>query len=110
MGRLENSSADSKQVRHDIREIQKINEMTEGKLTWKEFFSNGREMNGWRAMAAFLSQAFQQIGGINLVGVFFFSYLLFFLLLLKCVLMYAWRANVEVDRSRTTLPPSLRIL
>ncbi|KAL9526809.1 Sugar transporter [Sphaerulina musiva] len=67
MGRLENSSADSKQVRHDIREIQKINEMTEGKLTWKEFFSNGREMNGWRAMAAFLSQAFQQIGGINLV-------------------------------------------
>lgn len=72
MGRLENSSADSKQVRHDIREIQKINEMTEGKLTWKEFFSNGREMNGWRAMAAFLSQAFQQIGGINLVGVFFF--------------------------------------
>lgn len=72
MGRLENSSADSKQVRHDIREIQKINEMTEGKLTWKEFFSNGREMNGWRAMAAFLSQAFQQIGGINLVGCFFF--------------------------------------
>lgn len=71
MGRLENSSADSKQVRQDIREIQKINEMTEGKLTWKEFFSNGREMNGWRAMAAFLSQAFQQIGGINLVGVFF---------------------------------------
>lgn len=68
MGRLENSSADSKQVRQDIREIQKINEMTEGKLTWKEFFSNGREMNGWRAMAAFLSQAFQQIGGINLVG------------------------------------------
>lgn len=72
MGRLENSSADSKQVRQDIREIQKINEMTEGKLTWKEFFSNGREMNGWRAMAAFLSQAFQQIGGINLVGVSFF--------------------------------------
>lgn len=109
MGRLENSSADSKQVRHDIREIQKINEMTEGKLTWKEFFSNGREMNGWRAMAAFLSQAFQQIGGINLVGVFFLSYLLL-LLLLKCVLMYAWRANVEVDRSLTTLLPSLRIL
>lgn len=104
MGRLENSSADSKQVRQDIREIQKINEMTEGKLTWKEFFSNGREMNGWRAMAAFLSQAFQQIGGINLVGFLFFSYLL-----LKCVLMYAWRANVEVDRSRTTLRPSLRI-
>lgn len=108
MGRLENSSADSKHVRHDIREIQKINEMTEGKLTWKEFFSNGREMNGWRAMAAFLSQAFQQIGGINLVGFLFFSYLL--LLLLKCVLLYAWRANVEVDRSRTTLLPSLRIL
>lgn len=109
MGRLENSSADSKQVRQDIREIQKINEMTEGKLTWKEFFSNGREMNGWRAMAAFLSQAFQQIGGINVVGVFF-SYLLLFLLLLKCVLMYACRANVEGDRSRTTLLPSLRIL
>lgn len=107
MGRLENSSADSKQVRQDIREIQKINEMTEGKLTWKEFFSNGREMNGWRAMAAFLSQAFQQIGGINLVG-FFLLYLL--LLLLKCVLMCAWRANVEVDRSRTTPLPSLRIL
>lgn len=104
MGRLENSSADSKQVRHDIREIQKINEMTEGKLTWKEFFSNGREMNGWRAMAAFLSQAFQQIGGINLVG------FLHLFLLLKCVLLYAWRANVEVDRSRTTLLPSLRIL
>lgn len=105
MGRLENSSADSKQVRHDIREIQKINEMTEGKLTWKEFFSNGREMNGWRAMAAFLSQAFQQIGGINLVGCF-----CTFSSSLKCVLLYAWRANVEVDRSRTTLLPSLRIL
>lgn len=104
MGRLENSSADSKQVRQDIREIQKINEMTEGKLTWKEFFSNGREMNGWRAMAAFLSQAFQQIGGINLVGVFFCTSSI------KCVLMYAWRANVEVDRSLTTLLPSLRIL
>lgn len=106
MGRLENSSADSKQVRQDIREIQKINEMTEGKLTWKEFFSNGREMNGWRAMAAFLSQAFQQIGGINLVGVFF-SYLLDQV----CAhVPYAWRANVEVDRSLTTLLPSLRIL
>lgn len=104
MGRLENSSADSKQVRQDIREIQKINEMTEGKLTWKEFFSNGREMNGWRAMAAFLSQAFQQIGGINLVGCFCTA------LSIKCVLMYAWRANVEVDRSLTTLLPSLRIL
>lgn len=104
MGRLENSSADSKQVRHDIREIQKINEMTEGKLTWKEFFSNGREMNGWRAMAAFLSQAFQQIGGINLVGCFCTA------LSIKCVLMYVWRANEEVDRSRTTLLPSLRIL
>lgn len=109
MGRLENSSADSKQVRQDIREIQKINEMTEGKLTWKEFFSNGREMNGWRAMAAFLSQAFQQIGGINLVG------FLFFVPpppppLVCAHVPYAWRANVEVDRSRTTLLPSLRIL
>lgn len=109
MGRLENSSADSKQVRHDIREIQKINEMTEGKLTWKEFFSNGREMNGWRAMAAFLSQAFQQIGGINLVGVFSFVPPPF-LPPQVCVLLYAWRANVEVDRSRTTPLPFLRIL
>lgn len=100
MGRLENSSADSKQVRHDIREIQKINEMTEGKLTWKEFFSNGREMNGWRAMAAFLSQAFQQIGGINLVGVFF-SYLLLFLLLLGGSCMHGelmWRLIGHVLR------------
>lgn len=108
MGRLENSSADSKQVRQDIREIQKINEMTGGKLTWKEFFSNGREMNGWRAMAAFLSQAFQQIGGINLVGCFFFVPPPF--PPSSVCAMYAWRANVEVDRSHITLLPSLRIL
>ena len=68
MGRLEDAPPDSDQVQQDIKEINKINELTSGKLTWKEFFSNGREMNGWRAMAACLSQAFQQIGGINLVS------------------------------------------
>ncbi|KAI5364563.1 Putative major facilitator, sugar transporter, major facilitator superfamily [Septoria linicola] len=67
MGRLEDAEPDSEQVQRDIKEINEINRMTSGRLTWKEFFSNGREMNGWRAAAACLSQAFQQIGGINLV-------------------------------------------
>ncbi|CAK3778436.1 general substrate transporter [Lecanosticta acicola] len=68
MGRLEDCPADSEQVQNDIAEIKEINREDEGRqLTWREFCSNGKAMNGWRASAGILSQAFQQIGGINLV-------------------------------------------
>lgn len=68
MAHLENSPPDSTVVQKDIKEIIQINATTDSqKLTWKEFFSNGPSMNLWRASAGISSQAFQQIGGINLV-------------------------------------------
>lgn len=68
MARLRKCNVEDKELKKEIKEIQKINEITDGKkLTVKEFFSNGEEMNGWRASIAFAAQAFQQIGGINIV-------------------------------------------
>ncbi|KAK7701219.1 hypothetical protein SLS57_011820 [Botryosphaeria dothidea] len=65
---LHNTTTDDENLLQDVREIKKVNAITSGqKLTLREFFSNGPEKNGWRAMIAFTSQAFQQIGGINLV-------------------------------------------
>lgn len=62
------TTPDSEQIQKDIAELDKINQATSAtKLTAKEFFSQGKEMNRWRAGIACLSQAFQQIGGINLV-------------------------------------------
>ncbi|KAF2755048.1 general substrate transporter [Pseudovirgaria hyperparasitica] len=55
-------------LREDLAEIRKINAVTtHTRLTVREFFTNGPEMNLWRATVAFLSQAFQQAGGLNLV-------------------------------------------
>jgi hypothetical protein len=68
MARLKQCNIEDKELKKEINEIKKINEITDGKrLTLKEFFSNGEEMNGWRASIAFAAQAFQQIGGINIV-------------------------------------------
>ncbi|KAF2085080.1 general substrate transporter [Saccharata proteae CBS 121410] len=68
LANLNSTTVDDKELQKDLAEMIKINEITSGKkLTFKEFFSNGPEMNGWRACIALTSQAFQQIGGINLV-------------------------------------------
>lgn len=68
MGHLYDCSPNDEKVTSEVAEIQKINAITGGKkLTVKEFFSKGPEMNRWRALIAFCSQAFQQIGGLNLV-------------------------------------------
>lgn len=58
---------DDKTIQEDIKEINEQNAQAEGKLTWGEFFSNGKDMNLWRFCAACGSQAMQQISGINLV-------------------------------------------
>lgn len=69
MANLHDTTPDDEEIRNDIDEINKLNAMTQGqKLTWKEFLSNGRDMNLWRASVACGSQAMQQIGGINLVS------------------------------------------
>lgn len=40
-------------VQEDVQNIKEQNAKTEGKrLTWGEFFSNGRDMNLWRVSAA----------------------------------------------------------
>lgn len=68
MAHLHDTTPDAEDIRSDIDEINKLNAVTQGqKLTWKEFLSNGRDMNLWRASVACGSQAMQQIGGINLV-------------------------------------------
>lgn len=54
-------------IQNDMKEINEQNAEAEGKLTWGEFFSNGKDMNFWRFSAACGSQAMQQISGINLV-------------------------------------------
>ncbi|KAI5195548.1 general substrate transporter [Aureobasidium subglaciale] len=68
MARLKQCDTDEEELQKEIKELKRINEITSGsKLTVKEFFSNGPDMNLWRASIAFAAQAFQQIGGINLV-------------------------------------------
>ncbi|KAK8152464.1 general substrate transporter [Phyllosticta citrichinensis] len=68
MAHLRDTSVDDVELLAEIDEMKKINAITGGKkLTVKEFFSKGPEMNRWRALIAFSSQAFQQIGGLNLV-------------------------------------------
>lgn len=64
MADLADATVDDEAVKADIEEIDELNALTQGKgLSWKEFFSNGREMNGWRAAVACASQACQQITG-----------------------------------------------
>lgn len=68
MAKLYDTTSEDETVRVDIKEIDDLNALTQGQgLSWKEFFSNGREMNGWRASVACASQACQQVTGINLV-------------------------------------------
>lgn len=65
MARMDKTTPDSDKVQNEIKEIKDFNAKSGGKkLTWKEFASNGPEMNGWRASVACASQAFQQITGI----------------------------------------------
>lgn len=65
MGRLENTSPSSKEVRNEIDEIEKVNSLTQGKkISMREICTNGTAMNGWRTTVACASQAFQQISGI----------------------------------------------
>lgn len=64
MADLADATVDDDGVKADIKEIDELNALTQGQgLSWKEFFSNGREMNGWRASVACASQACQQITG-----------------------------------------------
>ena len=68
MAALYDTTPDDEGVRADIKEIDELSALTQGKgLSWKEFLGNGRDMNGWRASVACASQACQQITGINLV-------------------------------------------
>ncbi|KAK8237070.1 general substrate transporter, partial [Phyllosticta capitalensis] len=68
MAHLRDTTPDDVNLLTEIDEIKKVNAITGGKkLTVKEFFSKGPEMNRWRSLIAFCSQAFQQIGGLNLV-------------------------------------------
>jgi MFS family permease len=55
-------------IQEEVAQIKKIKEITDGKkLTLKEFYGNGPEMNRWRVTIGYTSQLFQQIGGTNLV-------------------------------------------
>ncbi|TVY84139.1 Sugar transporter STL1 [Lachnellula suecica] len=66
--RLKNAPASDPAIQSEIAHIKKIKQITDGKkLTLKEFYSNGPEMNRWRVTVGAVSQAFQQIGGTNLV-------------------------------------------
>lgn len=66
---LEDKSEDDPTLVADIAEMQRVSEITSStKLKPKELLSNGKEMNLWRLSAACLAQAFQQLGGLNLVS------------------------------------------
>jgi hypothetical protein len=68
LGRLNECDPSDDKIQEEVGEIKRIAAITgSSKLTVKEFFSTGPHMNRWRATIAFTSQAFQQIGGINLV-------------------------------------------
>ena len=68
MAILEGKDVDDPTLIADIQEMERVNEITSAtKLTTKELLSNGKEMNLWRLSVACLAQAFQQLGGLNLV-------------------------------------------
>lgn len=65
---LDDKSPDDPQINADVQEMDRVNRIVSATpLTAKELFSNGKEMNLWRLSVACLSQAFQQLGGLNLV-------------------------------------------
>lgn len=62
MARLQDTTPDDEAVQSEVREMNELHaELRDSKMTWKEFFSNGKEMNLWRLCAACGSQACQQI-------------------------------------------------
>lgn len=62
MARMQDTTPDDEAIQEDIKEMSELNkEIQNTKLTWKEFFSNGKEMNLWRVSAACGSQACQQL-------------------------------------------------
>ncbi|EKD19126.1 uncharacterized protein L3040_007237 [Drepanopeziza brunnea f. sp. 'multigermtubi'] len=66
--RLKRCPAEDPIIQEEVAHIKKIKEITDGKkLTLKEFYGNGPEMNRWRVTIGYTSQFFQQIGGTNLV-------------------------------------------
>ncbi|TVY86688.1 Sugar transporter [Lachnellula willkommii] len=66
--RLKKTGPNDPEIKAEIAHIKKVKEITDGKkLTLKEFYSNGPEMNRWRVTVGSASQLFQQIGGTNLV-------------------------------------------
>ena len=66
---LRDIPSDDLQLNADISDIKRVNSVdSDTKLSLKELFSNGTPaMNLWRTSISFAAQAFQQIGGINLV-------------------------------------------
>ncbi|KAH9826095.1 general substrate transporter [Teratosphaeria destructans] len=68
MANLEEKDVNDPELIADIEEMQRVNDITQmTPLTAKEMLSNGPEMNLWRLLVACLAQAFQQLGGLNLV-------------------------------------------
>ena len=62
MGYMHNCDPHDDEVQEDIKEINELNALSDGnKLTLKELFTNGRDMNLWRFSVACGSQACQQI-------------------------------------------------
>lgn len=62
MARMQDTTPDDEEVQIEIKEINELNAASQDReLSWKEFFSNGKEMNLWRVSAACGSQACQQI-------------------------------------------------
>lgn len=63
MARPYDTAPEDERVQTDVKGLVELNAVESGsKLTWREFLSNGKDMNLWRASAACGSQAFQQIG------------------------------------------------
>jgi hypothetical protein len=74
MGYMHQTEPQDPEFQDDIKKINELNAHSSGKLSWRELFSNGKDMNLWRFSCACDSQAKQQITGINLVtyyGMFF---------------------------------------
>ncbi|KAI9649841.1 hypothetical protein NHQ30_002423 [Ciborinia camelliae] len=66
--RLQKCERDDPRITEEVRELKRVTAITKGKkLTIKEFYGSGPEMNRWRVTIASTSQLFQQIGGTNLV-------------------------------------------
>ncbi|TEY79613.1 hypothetical protein BOTCAL_0043g00170 [Botryotinia calthae] len=66
--RLQKCEKDDPRITEEVRELKRVTAITKGqKLTLKEFYGSGPEMNRWRVTIAYTSQLFQQIGGTNLV-------------------------------------------